>query len=147
MTSFIVHPDYERRDFQKLHAYVQGLGLRMPAFTVLTPLPGTVLFEEVRDRILTTNYELFDLLHAVLPTHLPSVDFYREFAGLYRSTYPRWRVLAGVAYVVLRDLWRRNLSPAHWRALWAEGRKFTDPIHYLEDLAEALMEEEMVSGY
>jgi hypothetical protein len=36
--------------------------------------------------LLTDDYSCFDTLHAVVPTHLPREEFYRQFASLYRQT-------------------------------------------------------------
>lgn len=54
-------------------------------FTILTPLPGTRLYQQRRDELLTDDYSCFDTLHAVLPTRLPRETFYRRFADLYRQ--------------------------------------------------------------
>lgn len=85
--SFIVDPKSDSGEFSRLRAYVRQRRIRQPSFTVLTPLPGTQLFDQYRQRLTTANYELFDLLHAVLPTRMALPDFYREFARLYRSAY------------------------------------------------------------
>jgi radical SAM superfamily enzyme YgiQ (UPF0313 family) len=69
--SFIVDPQFNETDFKKLAEYVKRLRISQPYFSVLTPLPGTELFEKVKEHITTFNYELYDLLHAVLPTKLP----------------------------------------------------------------------------
>jgi hypothetical protein len=52
---------------------------------VLTPLPGSRLWEEKRSELLTEDYSCYDCLHAVLPTRLPREEFYRQFANLYRQ--------------------------------------------------------------
>jgi len=132
-TSFIVDPDYGHDDFAALRAYVRRLKLGMPVFTVLTPLPGTVLFEEVRERLTTANRELFDLAHAVLPTRLPPAEFYEELARLWREAYPRWKLGLARMYLSLRDLWSRSPGAAHWQGVLAEARRFGDARVYLED--------------
>lgn len=53
---------------------------------VLTPLPGTEFFREKINELTTRNYELFDFLHSVLPTRLPTREFYENMAQLYAST-------------------------------------------------------------
>ncbi|HIE27362.1 TPA: radical SAM protein, partial [Candidatus Poribacteria bacterium] len=59
---FIVNPNYEKEDFDVLAEYVEKMNLTQPGFTVLTPLPGTDLFYEKSDELITHNYELFDLI-------------------------------------------------------------------------------------
>jgi len=40
------------------------------SFAVLTPLPGTDLYEDVKGNLITTDYDLFDFIHTQLPTKL-----------------------------------------------------------------------------
>ncbi|MGQ9554668.1 MAG: B12-binding domain-containing radical SAM protein, partial [Anaerolineae bacterium] len=133
--SFIVDPEYDRSDFATLRAYVHRLKLRWPTFSVLTPLPGTALFEQTKEQLTTNNYELFDLLHAVLPTRLPLAEFYDELAGLWRTAYPLWKQRAAGVYLFLRELCSRGPSPACWRMALAEGRRLIEARTYLADLS------------
>lgn len=84
---FIVDPDYTREDFEQLADYVIKLKLTQPIFTVLTPLPGTDLYQQKYNELTTHNYELFDFVHSVLPTRLPEQEFYQCLINLYRNTY------------------------------------------------------------
>jgi radical SAM superfamily enzyme YgiQ (UPF0313 family) len=129
--SFIVDPDDDYDDFAALRSYVRRLKLKVPLFAVLTPLPGTALFDEVKERLTTSDYRLFDLLHAVLPTRLPLTEFYQELASLYREAYPWWRLEPGRLYMALRDLWSRNVPPFSWRRMLTEIRRLGDAQSYL----------------
>jgi hypothetical protein len=51
-------------------------------FAVLTPLPGTDFYEDVKHRLLTHDPAYFDFVHTLLPTRLPLEDFYREYTRL-----------------------------------------------------------------
>ncbi|MBL7140048.1 MAG: cobalamin-dependent protein [Planctomycetes bacterium] len=82
--AFIVDPQFTRENFQTLKRYREEKGVIYPQFTVLTPLPGTDLYEQRKDELVTHDYRLFDALHAVLPTRLPREEFYKQFASLYR---------------------------------------------------------------
>lgn len=84
---FIVNPEYTEDDFQALLRYVCESGLFQPTFTVLTPLPGTDLYQSVHDRLLIRDYAYFDLAHAVLPTRLSRKAFYDQLVRLYTATY------------------------------------------------------------
>jgi hypothetical protein len=44
--AFIVNPDFDADDFQRLLDYVDDHDIKLRQFTVLTPLPGTPLFEQ-----------------------------------------------------------------------------------------------------
>jgi radical SAM superfamily enzyme YgiQ (UPF0313 family) len=82
--NFIIDPSWDRADFQKLKNWIDETGACNSGFSVLTPLPGTDLWDEVEPEIQTQDWELFDIAHAVLPTKLPLEEFYREYAGLWK---------------------------------------------------------------
>jgi radical SAM superfamily enzyme YgiQ (UPF0313 family) len=83
---FIINPNYTKRDFRDLAKYIHRVKVSHPTYSVLTPLPGTDLYDEERGRITVTDYNLFDLLHAVTPTTLPLKAFYKELSKLYFRT-------------------------------------------------------------
>jgi radical SAM superfamily enzyme YgiQ (UPF0313 family) len=91
--SFMVDPAYSRDDFRSLVSFVRRLKLKYATFTVMTPLPGTELYAERRQDILSHKPELYDMLHALLPTTLPLEKFYCELADLYTKAVPFYRVL------------------------------------------------------
>ncbi len=139
--TLIVDPDYDESDFKRLRDYVREHARVIPDawFTVLTPLPGTILFDQVRETITTRNREMFDLAHAVLPTRLELGRFYEEFSRLYQTVYTRR---------AMKDrLWE---SLSHWNRRRAGGlpqprlikqmleayRCMTDPKEYLSAHSE-----------
>ncbi len=83
--SLIVRPEFTRADFQALRQYCRDLEMRFAGFAILTPLPGTDLYESVKDRMLTHNYDYFDFIHTLLPTTLPLREFYQEYYRLMRK--------------------------------------------------------------
>lgn len=83
--AFIVDPDWTQDDFRQLREYVNEKKITHTQFTVLTPLPGTQLYRDRWNELLTDDYSCFDTLHAVLPTRLPREEFYQHFAELYRQ--------------------------------------------------------------
>ncbi len=135
MASFIVDPSYDKKDFAALRRYIKKLKLRFPSFTVLTPLPGTRLFEEFRDKLLCRNYNLFDLIHPVLPTRLPLRDFCKEFARLYRMAYPPAYLFLMRIYVLLKSL-KGQLIYSDWKQVFRDWIKLSDPEAYLSDVKQ-----------
>jgi radical SAM superfamily enzyme YgiQ (UPF0313 family) len=85
--SFIVEPSFNLEAFKNLRTYVRSRSIKNASFSVLTPLPGTRLFEELKDKVISNNYELFDIAHSVLPTALSLEKFYEEFCSLYQEVY------------------------------------------------------------
>jgi radical SAM superfamily enzyme YgiQ (UPF0313 family) len=104
--SLIVRPDFTKNDFAELRSYVRKLKLDFAGFAVLTPLPGTDLFNEVESRLITHNYDFFDFIHTVLPTELPLKEFYKEYLNLYKKGIPRWRSMYS-----LRKYPRKEILP------------------------------------
>jgi radical SAM superfamily enzyme YgiQ (UPF0313 family) len=82
--NFIVDPMWDRADFDKLKRWIDETGAYNSGFSVLTPLPGTDLWDEVEPDVQTRDWELFDIAHTVLPTKLPLHEFYAEYAGLWK---------------------------------------------------------------
>jgi radical SAM superfamily enzyme YgiQ (UPF0313 family) len=91
--SFMVDPDYSRDDFRALSAYIRKLKLTYATFTVMTPLPGTELQAARQAELLSGKPELYDMLHALVPTRLPLPEFYDELAKLYAGAVPFYRAL------------------------------------------------------
>jgi len=84
--TFIIRPEFDRRDFADLRKYCLDLDLNFIGFSVLTPLPGTDLYNEVKDRLISSNYDYFDFFHTLISTTLSIRDFYRELTTLYKSS-------------------------------------------------------------
>lgn len=129
--SFIVDPQFNKMDFKRLLHYIKKFKIAQPQFSILTPLPGTELFQQLKKRLTTTNYELFDLLHAVLPTRIPLADFYKEFAGLYRKAYLRpGHTINTIKWFLGKALYGQ-LSLEHLRQLASGARITTNYLSYL----------------
>lgn len=82
--NFIVDPAWDREDFERLREWISRTGAYNSGFSVLTPLPGTELWQSARGQVNTHDWEMYDILHAVLPTRLPLEEFYAEYARLWR---------------------------------------------------------------
>ncbi|HEX3067513.1 MAG TPA: cobalamin-dependent protein [Thermoanaerobaculia bacterium] len=82
--NFIIDPTWEKADFDRLKRWIDETGAYNSGFSVLTPLPGTDLWDEVEGQVNTRDWELYDIAHTVLPTKLPLEEFYREYAGLWQ---------------------------------------------------------------
>lgn len=84
----IVDQRFDKSDFSKLSEFVRKNKLTHPIFTILTPFPGTELYDEVKNQLITERKDLIDFYHTVLPTKLPLEEFYEEFRKLYTQAYP-----------------------------------------------------------
>jgi hopanoid C-3 methylase len=82
--NFIVDPAWTRDDFKRLRDWIDHTGAYNSGFSVLTPLPGTDLWDTAKDKVTTHDWEMYDIVHAVLPTTLSLDDFYEEYSALWR---------------------------------------------------------------
>ncbi len=131
--NFIVPAEADREEFARLRSYVLGHGLHSASYSVLTPLPGTELYDEMKGQLATRNYELFDLFHAVTPTKLPLEEFYREFASLWSTSraggcshtlYRAWKLV--------KALVTRRTTISNLRFGMNMARTLSDPRAYLQ---------------
>jgi radical SAM superfamily enzyme YgiQ (UPF0313 family) len=83
--SFIVRPEFTKEDFSQFIDYCRELNLNFAGFSVLTPLPGTDFYANVKDQLITHDYDLFDFIHTLLPTKLPLKEFYQEYERLFKE--------------------------------------------------------------
>ena len=85
----VIRPDYDHKDFARVKRFVEEAELKTPTFTILTPLPGTPLFDKMdrEDKLISRNWGHYDLMHAVVPTQLPLEEFYTEFFRLPHEQY------------------------------------------------------------
>ncbi len=82
--NFIVDPAWDHEDFTRLREWISRTGAFNSGFSVLTPLPGTELWKTAQHQVNTHDWEMYDIVHAVLPTKLPLEEFYEEYSRLWR---------------------------------------------------------------
>lgn len=82
--NYIVHPDFEEKEFEQLGRFVEENPIFHSGFTILTPFPGTEQWEELKDQIVIKDYDYYNLTNAVLKTKLPEREFYRQVSELYK---------------------------------------------------------------
>lgn len=84
------------------------LGASIVQFSILTPYPGTRLFEKLKDKLLTKNYELYDATNLVFKHPKFSQD---ELKKIFTKAYFK-------VYLNPRLLFKRGL-PFFWRLMTA----------------------------
>lgn len=102
--SFILRPEFTKADFAALRNYCRQLELSYASFAVLTPLPGTDLYQEVKDQLIIHNYDYFDFIHTLLPTTLSLKEFYAEYHDLYIKGIALNKQLAFLQKFPLKEL-------------------------------------------
>ena len=83
--SLIPNPEYTEEEWNRLMQFIDDNGLYYLNISPLTPLPGTVIWDDYQDKLLVPRraHGLWDLSHVVLPTRLPLKQFYRFLLKTY----------------------------------------------------------------
>ena len=78
--NIIADPDWDEKRFQVIREWALSVP-EIVNISVNTPYPGTETFLTESHKLVTRDYRLFDIQHAVLPTRLPLERFYRELVN------------------------------------------------------------------
>jgi radical SAM superfamily enzyme YgiQ (UPF0313 family) len=82
--NYIISPDYDEKDFERVAKFVDDHPVFFSGFTVMTPFPGTLQYEMMKDRIVIKNLDYYNLVNAVVKTKLPEDVFYNKIVELYK---------------------------------------------------------------
>ncbi|MBV9119650.1 MAG: hypothetical protein JOZ39_03000, partial [Chloroflexi bacterium] len=147
----IVFPEWDVADFDKTIEVNRKLGIEVPQFTILTPLPGTPDYERaLRDGTLLTNEPgMFDFFHSVFKTKLPLPQFYTEISRLYKET-GTWAMNADgsvadhelasrAARSIFRDIKEGRTVPASVRAFKERFEVLRNEQVHLARLAQSAL--------
>ena len=74
---------------------IDEIGIDLPRFSILTPFPGTDLFDEYerKGRILTKNWDMYDTMHVVFePKNMSADELQQTFFQIWKETYKTKRI-------------------------------------------------------
>jgi hopanoid C-3 methylase len=78
--NLIVDPQWDHDQFRLVREWALSVP-EIVHLTVMTPYPGTEIWHTESGDLITRDYRLFDIQHAVMPTRLPLAEFYRELVA------------------------------------------------------------------
>lgn len=81
--NYVIPYDYSLDDFKAMAEYAASHKVSYAGYTILTPLPGTVYYDEVKQHIVDHDYSKYNFFNCVLPTKLPLLEFYEEVGKLW----------------------------------------------------------------
>ena len=84
--NFLVDPDWEEWQFEELWDFVAKNGFTRAGYTILTPLPGTELFERERPRIQDQPWFKYDMSHLLWEPRLGAKRFFTLYAETWRRS-------------------------------------------------------------
>jgi radical SAM superfamily enzyme YgiQ (UPF0313 family) len=79
---FIATPEYDESDFEKLENFIAAHKIEIPVISVLTPIPGTPLYETMKKDIIISDLDYYTFTNAVTKTKMPEAEFYKTFTDL-----------------------------------------------------------------
>jgi hypothetical protein len=133
--NFVIDPEWRETDFEHLWAFIERYGLFQAGFTILTPLPGTSYFEDMRSRVQSRPWAHFDMHHLLWEPALGPERFFELYCETWRRSVLNlkgrkslWRWLREVdprnMLFLLRALKRtqRMMSPEHYVAEYDVAR-------------------------
>lgn len=132
--NFIVDPDWGRDDFARLRDWIEENVTYNSGFSVLTPLPGTDLWDEAKQRVTTHDWEMYDIVHSVLPTRLPLEEFYEEYSRLWNHALQvryRHRGKTRLYMQLGAALLTGKVSVRDARKGWNLAKELSDPETFL----------------
>jgi radical SAM superfamily enzyme YgiQ (UPF0313 family) len=82
--NYIVANDYNENDFKALADYAGSHKVVYAGYTILTPMPGTVLHKEIKDQIIDFDLSKYNFFNSVVKTKLPLEKFYENVGNLWK---------------------------------------------------------------
>ena len=86
---FIIAPDYGEEDFREVEEFIGQSGIQIPVLSILTPIPGTPLYESMKGRTTIRDLDYYTFTNAVIPTRMPEKAFYGAFSDLVRRLHDK----------------------------------------------------------
>jgi hopanoid C-3 methylase len=85
--NFIILPTFLPEDFDRVYRFITRHRVDVPSLTILTPMPGTPLWEQFSAELLADSK--MDLAHSVLQTRMPREEFHEQVECL-REKVREW---------------------------------------------------------
>ena len=82
----MIDPAWGEADFERLWGFVERHRLFQAGFTILTPLPGTAYFEEMRPRLKARRWAQFDMHHLLWEPALGPQRFFELYCETWRRS-------------------------------------------------------------
>jgi radical SAM superfamily enzyme YgiQ (UPF0313 family) len=127
--NFVIDPAWGEADFERLWEFVERHRLHQAGFTILTPLPGTSYFDQMRPKLRARRWAHFDMHHTLWEPSLGGPRFFELYCETWRRSVLNlrgrkslWQWMREVdprnAFFLIRALRRtqRMMAPAHYLA-------------------------------
>jgi radical SAM superfamily enzyme YgiQ (UPF0313 family) len=128
--NFVIDPAWRETDFENLWGFVERHRLFQAGFTILTPLPGTAYFEEMRVRVAGRPWAHFDMHHLLWEPALGPDRFFELYCETWRRSVLNLKGRKSVWQ------WMREVDPRNLLFLLQALRRtqrMMQPQHYIDE--------------
>ena len=81
--NYVIPNDYDYKDFAAMRDFAAQYKVAYAGYTILTPMPGSVYYEEVKSQIIDHDLSKYNFFNSVLPTVMPLEEFYKNVGELW----------------------------------------------------------------
>ncbi len=81
--NYVVPNDYNHDDFEALAEYAASHRVVYAGYTILTPMPGTDYYDEMKSQIIDRDLRKYNFFNCVLPTKMPLEEYYQHVGSLW----------------------------------------------------------------
>ncbi|MCX6251451.1 MAG: radical SAM protein [Bacteroidetes bacterium] len=81
--NYVIPNDYTLDDFKALEEYADRNRVVYAGYTILTPMPGTVYHQQVKEQIVDFDYRKYNFFNSVMKTILPYEEFHQRVGSLW----------------------------------------------------------------
>jgi radical SAM superfamily enzyme YgiQ (UPF0313 family) len=131
--SFVFGMDEDEEDvFARTVAWAVSQGIETATFHILTPYPGTALYQRMADqnRLLHSNWDLYDTRHVVYqPAKISPETLEKGYWWAYREFY-RWSSIASGA--MTKSTWAGRLRHLAYAGGWKKFEPLWDRVIRLQ---------------
>ncbi len=145
--SLIAQPHYTAQDWERLRRFIRENDLYYLNISPLTPLPGTRIWHQYKDRISVSRraHGLWDFTHVLLPTKQPLKTYYRSLLKTYaHASFSPFRFhrarqpdMPSVLSPRFLRLWLGSLRIG-WQLWWAHRHHSRRALSRAEDRGKPL---------
>ena len=81
--NYVIPYDYTEDDFKALADYSAANPVVFAGYTILSPMPGTVYYQQISDQIIDHDYNKYNFFNAVTKTTIPYEKFHEMVGALW----------------------------------------------------------------
>ena len=128
--NFVIDPAWDEADFERLWTFVERHHLHQAGFTILTPLPGTAYFDQMRPKVRARRWAHFDMHHALWEPSLGASRFFELYCETWRRSVLNLRGRKTI-WQWMREVYPRNVL--FLISALRRTQRMMKPAHYLAE--------------